>query len=136
MRRRVTQVLSRPSVPAWSQWLVLVALGAVAPARAQVLYTQDFEAPGVGGPGPAWSATSIDPAVVTSAEGAAAHSGDAGLRLRVGASGGRLASFETALTATVRFAQAAIGGTLAIRGGGGDVDATLSAGVQALPERE
>ncbi|MBL8619948.1 MAG: hypothetical protein JNK64_01565 [Myxococcales bacterium] len=39
-------------------------------------------------------------------------------------------------TATVRFAQAAIGGTLAIRGGGGDVDATLSAGVQALPERE
>ena len=39
-------------------------------------------------------------------------------------------------TATVRFAQDAIGGTLAIRGGGGDVDATLRAGVEALPERE
>ena len=39
-------------------------------------------------------------------------------------------------TATVRFQQDAIGGTLAIRGGSGNVDATLSAGVQALPERE
>ena len=39
-------------------------------------------------------------------------------------------------TATVRFAQDAIGGSLTIRGGGGDVDATLRAGVTALPERE
>ncbi|MBK9035828.1 MAG: hypothetical protein IPL61_32035 [Myxococcales bacterium] len=39
-------------------------------------------------------------------------------------------------TATVRFSQDALGGTLAIRGGAGDVDATLRAGVTALPERE
>lgn len=39
-------------------------------------------------------------------------------------------------TATVRFAQDAIGGTLSIRGGAGDVDATLAAGQDALPERE
>ena len=39
-------------------------------------------------------------------------------------------------TATVRFAQGAIGGTLAITGGASNVNATLAAGVQALPERQ
>jgi len=39
-------------------------------------------------------------------------------------------------TATVRFTRSAPGGTLSIRGGSGDLDATLGTGVASLPELE
>ena len=43
-------------------------------------------------------------------------------------------TFADGRTATVRFDTAQIGGTLSIRGGSGDIDATLAPGVATLPE--
>lgn len=43
-------------------------------------------------------------------------------------------TFADGRTATVRFDPAQIGGTLSIRGGSGDVDATLGTGVATVPE--
>jgi hypothetical protein len=45
-------------------------------------------------------------------------------------------TFADGRTATVRFDPAQLGGTLSIRGGGGDVDATLGRGIATLPELE